>query len=131
MTRYQLIFWSMETVGRDDYRAALNDLLGDARRVGEDKHQVELHAQSQLLRLRYSAGEDVEEELRSLLAAASQARGKQDVLTLGLLANLMTVKLKKGDREAGTQLRALLPVFASRLGEAHQVTRQIRENLSR
>lgn len=129
MTRHQIIHWSRAAASPDQLRAALSDLAKDARSVSDDKHHVALHAQAQLLGLRHDAGEDVEEELEALLATASDTGGGEE-LTLTLHANLLTVRIKKGDLEAAAQLRRLLPVLASRLGNAHHLTRQARKNLS-
>lgn len=129
MTRYQIIHWSRAVASPDELRADLTDLIHDAQRASEDKHHVALQARVQLLGLRHDAGEDVEEGLEALLAAASGVGG--DELTLALRANLLTVRIKKGDREAEAQLRRLLPVVSTRLGNAHYLTRQIRQNLSR
>ena len=69
----------------------------------------------------------MEKELEALLAIASDAN--EDEFTMALHANLLTVRIEKGDPEAAAQLRHLLPVIASRLGSAHYLTRQVRENL--
>ena len=129
-TRYQIIHWRLAVDSSEQLHTALNDLIHDARYVTDDKYNVEVRAQAQLLFLRHNAGEDIEKELEALLAIASDA-SNDDELTLTLHANLLTVRIKKSDREAGAQLRRLLPVLASRLGNAHSLTRQVRKNLSR